>query len=77
VTYFRGYVEHQEEREMIQIQHEEERAMRKAREYEEKRQMNGLIWQQSEAICQLEWCYHPFPGDQGSSLTFTPFPSYF
>ena len=42
-TYFRGYVERQEEREMRRIQQEEEQAMREAREYEERR-MNELIW---------------------------------
>jgi len=52
---------------------EEERAMREAREYEERRRMNELIWQQSEAICQLEQQFAPFSGNQGSSSTFSPF----
>jgi len=39
---------------MRRIRQEEEWAMRDAREYEEKRRMNELIWQQSEAIRQLD-----------------------
>ena len=77
VNYFRGYVERQEEGEMRRIQQEEKWAMREAREYEERRQMNELIWQQFEAIRQLHRHYHPFPSDQGSSSTFTPFPPHF
>jgi len=66
VTYLKGYLERQEEREM----REEEQAMRETQEYEERRQMNEHIWQQSEANCQLERRYHPFSGNQGSLLTF-------
>jgi len=39
--------------------------------------MNELLWQQSEAIGQLEQQFAPFPGDQGSSSTFSPFPLHF
>ena len=56
---------------------EEERAIREAREYEERRRMNELLWQQSEAIRQLEQRFASFPGDHGSSSTFSPFPPHF
>ena len=54
VSYFRGYVDRQEAREERRMRREEERAMREPREYEEPRRMNELLWQQSEAIRQLE-----------------------
>jgi len=54
VSYFRGYVDRQEAREEQRMRREEERAMREAREYEERRRMNEILWQQSEAIRQLE-----------------------
>jgi len=50
VTYFRGLVNCQEERELRRMRREEEQAMRKAWECEERRRMNEFIWQQSEAI---------------------------
>ena len=85
VSYFRGFVDRQEEREQRQIQREEEQAMRKAREYEERRRMNELLWCQLESIQQLEEHLRSFQGDQGSSSsfpsfdssTFHPFPSHF
>jgi len=77
VSYFRGYVDRKEAREERRLRREEDRAMREAREYEERRRMNELIWQQSEAIRRLEHCFAPFPGDQGSSSTFSPFPPHF
>jgi len=77
VSYFRGYVDRQEAMEKRRMRHEEERAMREAREYEERRRMNELLWQQSEAIRQLEQLFAPFPGDQGNSSTFSPFPPHF
>jgi len=77
VSYFRGYVDRQEAREERRMRREEERAMREAREYEERRRMNELLWQQSEAIRQLEQRFAPFPGDQGSSFTFSPFSPHF
>ena len=40
---------------------------------EERRRMNELLWQQSEAIRQLEQRFAPFPGHQGSSSTFSSF----
>ena len=52
--------------------HEEERAMREAQEYEKQRRMNELLWQQSEVIRQLEQRFASFPGDHGSSSTFSP-----
>lgn len=54
VSYFRGFVDRQEERERRRIQREEERAMLEAREYEERRRMNELLWRQSESIRQME-----------------------
>ena len=33
---------------------EEEQAMREARQYKERRMMNELMWQQSEAIHELD-----------------------
>jgi len=77
VSYFRGYVDRQEAREERRICREEERAMREAREYEERRRMNELLWQQSEAIRQLEQRFAPFSGNQGSSSTFSPFSPHF
>jgi len=50
VSYFRGFVDRQEERERRRIQREEEWAMREAREYKERRWTNDLIWCQSESI---------------------------
>uniref|UniRef100_A0A7C9CVS4 Uncharacterized protein n=1 Tax=Opuntia streptacantha TaxID=393608 RepID=A0A7C9CVS4_OPUST len=75
-SYFRRYVDRQEAREK-RMHREEERAMREAREYEERRRMNELIWQQSEAIRRLEQRFAPFPGNPGSSSTFSPFPPHF
>ena len=77
VSYFRGYVDRQEAREEQRMCREEEWAMREAREYEERRRMNELLWQQSEAIRQLEQRFASFPGDHGSSSTFSPFPPHF
>ena len=51
--------------------------MREAREYEERRRMNELLWQQSEAIRQLEQRFASFPSDHGNSSTFSPFPLHF
>ena len=39
--------------------------------------MNKLLWQQSEAIRQLEQRFAPFSGNQGSSSTFSPFSPHF
>ena len=85
VSYFRGFIDHQEEREHRQIQREEEQAVREAREYEEHWQTNELLWHQSESIRQIEECLCSFQGDQrGSSSfpsydlsTFYPLPPYF
>jgi len=77
VPYFHGCVDRQEAREERRIRCEEERAMREAREYEERRRMNELLWQQSKAIRQLEQRFASFPGDHGSSSTFSPFPPHF
>lgn len=85
VSYFRGFVDRQEEREQRRIQREEERAMREAREYEDHRRMNELLWRQSESIRQMEERLRSFQGDQGSSSsipsydpsTFFPFPPHF
>jgi len=43
VSYFRGFIDRQEEREKQRIQREEERAMREAREYKEHRRTNELL----------------------------------
>ena len=43
VSYFRVFVDRQEERELRRIRREEEQAMRKAREYAERRRMNELL----------------------------------
>ena len=54
VLYFLRYVDRQEAWEEQHTCHKKERAMREAQEYEEWRRMNELLWQQSEAIRQLE-----------------------
>jgi len=77
VSYFRGYVDRQEAWEERCMRREEERAMREAREYKERRKMNELLWQQFEAIRQLEQRFNSFPGDHESPSTFSPFPLHF
>ena len=85
VSYFRGFVDCQEEREHWRIQRGEERGMREAREYEERRQTNELLWRQSESIRQMEEGLRSFQGDQSGSSsfpsydssTFHPFPPHF
>ena len=85
VSYFRGFVDLQEEWEQRQIQREEERAMRGAHEYEECQRMNKLLWRQSESIRQIEERLRSFQGDQSGSSsfpsydasTFHPFPLHF
>ena len=42
--------------------------MREAQTYEERRRMNELLWQQSEAIRQLEQWFTSCPGDHGTSI---------
>ena len=85
MSHFRGYIDRQEQRELRRIQREEERAISEAREYEERRQMNELLWRQSETIRQLDESFRSFPGApagssstlpfvQGSSSHFYPFP---
>jgi len=69
---FEGFMDLQDMRELRRIRREDELVIKKAREHEE-RWMNELIYQQSEAIWQSEQWFQPFPGDQGSSLTFSPF----
>ena len=73
MTYFRDFVDRQEEREQRRIQREEDRAMREAREFEERRQMNELIWRQSESIRQMEERFHSFQGTAGGSFLFPPY----
>jgi len=51
--------------------------MREAREYEGRRKKNELLWQQYEAIRQLEQRFASFQCDHGSSSTFSPFPPHF
>jgi len=51
--------------------------MREARDYEERRGMNELLWQQFEAIRQLEQRLTPFLGDHRNLSTFSPFPPHF
>jgi len=85
VSYFRGFVDRQKERDQRRIQRDEEEAMREAREYEERRQMNKLPWSQSESIRQMEECLGSFQGSQGGSSsipsydssTIHPFPPHF
>ena len=45
VTYYRGFVYHQETQEERRMRWKEEWAIQEAREYEERCQMNKLIWQ--------------------------------
>ena len=73
VTYFRGFVDGQEEREQRRIQREEERAMREAQEYAERRRTNELLWRQSESLRQLEGRLHAFQGAPGGSPSFPPY----
>lgn len=88
VSYFRNFVERQEERERRRIQREEERAMREAQEYKERRRMNELLWRPSESIMQLDEGFRTFPSglrglssfpsyDPSHSSTFHPFPPHF
>ena len=81
ITYFRGFVECQEEREQRRTQREEERAMREAREFEERRRMNELFWRQSESIRQMVEPLRAFQGAPGGSpsfpSTFHPYPPHF
>ena len=55
------------------MRREEEWAMREAREYEERRRMNELLWQQSEAIRQLEQRFAPFRAIKEAPPHFHPF----
>ena len=66
----------EEEREQRWIHREEERAMREAREFEERRQMNALLWHQSESIRQMEERLCSFPCDQGGSSSFPSYDSF-
>jgi len=43
VTYFRGFIDRQEAKELVRIRWEEKRATREARELEEWKRMNELI----------------------------------